>query len=188
MKILLSKIKIVVAIAVMATTFFVATPKASAALYFGTATSTSAATSTINFMTPGTGTTTLTFDAFAGYGVNTQYSPAYAVALIDFTGSSTSSILGIAAEYSQNGTDWYRNTLIEPSQIGTTTQAINLNTTNTYNLKYAVESLGGNAATTTYDARIISLPIFTRYLRLVNTITGANGSLYETFVPTKLTP
>ncbi len=90
---------------------------------FANATSTAVATTTLKYMTPGTGTsTTPVYDAYAQTFAGGSTSKADAAGLlVQFTASSSVSVLSANVEYSQDGIDWYRNFVIDPTQAGTST-------------------------------------------------------------------
>src|SRR5215207_7495848 len=92
---------------------------------FATGTSTAAATTTLKYMTPGTGTsTTPVYDAYAQTFSGGMTSMAdRAGLLVQFTSSSSVTVLNANVEYSQDGIDWYRNYVVDPNQIGTSTTA-----------------------------------------------------------------
>ena len=77
------------------------------------------ATSTLTYMTAGTATTTLTFDT----GVGAAGGADSAILNVQFTASSTSSVLNINYEYSQDNIDWYYSDL---SDQATTTPVQNI--------------------------------------------------------------
>src|SRR5437870_5803479 len=89
--------------------------------YFANGTSTAAATTTKAFMTPGTATTTTpVFDSYAqtaAGGLTTKSD--YAGLLVRLSASSTATVLSVNVEYSQDGIDWYRNFVVDPNQIAT---------------------------------------------------------------------
>ena len=133
--------------------------------------------------------------SFFANGVTTgsaaSTSPAYMTPgtgmLIQFTASSTNSVLGIAVEYSQDGVDWYRNYVLDPNQVGTTTAPSILSTPFSTTWKFASSSLGGAnvAANSNYSTAAIMIPTPFRYTRVVFSITGANGAVWAQLVPIK---
>lgn len=156
--------------------------------YFAAGVSTNnAATTTPAFMTPGTGTsTTPVYDSYAltvNGGVQTK--TEFAGVLVNFCGSSTAAVLKVAVEYSQDNVDWYRNYVLSPNQIGTTTNPYVIGTPFTTNWTFASSSVGGSGTLATCSTAAISVPTPFRYMRIVNSITGANGSVWASIVPTK---
>lgn len=164
-------------LAIFAVIFFTSTGTAHANPSSVSATvQTATATTSPAYMTPGTATSTLTFDAYAntGYGgLNTIADKA--ALLMQFTGSSTSAVLGIKYEYSQDGIDWYTNFMLGPAGLSTTTAVTNLATPTSITWTYS-------AAT---PKAIITVPTPTRYVRAVFSITGANGSIWAQVAPVK---
>jgi hypothetical protein len=68
--------------------------------------STATATTSVNYLTAGTGTTTLIADVYKYLGI-TDLSDKDLRFNIQFAGSSTDSILCRTVEYSDDGVDWY---------------------------------------------------------------------------------
>lgn len=146
------------------------------------------ATSSVNFLTPGTGTTTTTYDSYNINGTNQPTTGLTsdtdsATLLVQFVGSSTSAVLGISYEYSQDGVDWYKDS----TTLSTTTVAANITTPNSLSWTYAGLTLGGAGGTSATTTRILSVGTPTRYVRAVFTMTGANGAIWDQFVPKKQT-
>ncbi len=160
---------------------------------FAIGTSTSAATSSPSYMTPGTGTTTSpVFDAYAqtmNGGLTTKAD--YAGLLEQFTGSSTAAVLKRTVEYSQDGIDWYRSFVLAPSQPGTTTAPVNtIGNPFSTSWTFASSSVGGAAPAANNNrataATVIPTPF--RYTRIVYSITGGNGAIFGQLVPIKERP
>lgn len=150
--------------------------------YFSTGVKTDTETSSVDYLTPGTGTTTLTYDTY----VSGQTTKADSAALLtQFAGSSTAAILGINLEYSQDGIDWYKDNL----DLGaTTTQSVSLNTAKSYSWNFASSTVGGGVVTNANGAtstKIFTVKTPTRYIRAIYTITGANGAIWATLIPSK---
>lgn len=136
------------------------------------------ATTSVSYMTAGTATTTYTFDT----GCATAGSADSAVFVAQLTGSSTATILTTSFEYSQDGVDWYSDSL---SQGATTTSAQALTPARTYTLAFAsttVGGLGGVGNGRVY--RAITVPTPTRYVRAIQSLTPAstNGAVWGEFV------
>lgn len=146
----------------------------------------SAATTSPAYMTPGAATsTTPTYDAYGQTFNGVTYRTDLAGLLVQFTGSSTVSVLSLSVEYSQDGVDWYRNFVIDPNQTGTTTasQAIGSPVTTTF--KFASSTVGGGATVGTISTAALLIPTPFRYTRVVASITGANGAVWVQLVPIK---
>ena len=154
---------------------------------FASATTTkSAASTSAAFMTPGTATSTLVYDAHAQTLGGGTYKTDFIGLLVQFSASNTSATLNLSVEYSQDGIDWYRNFVADPTQFGTTTPAAQIATPFTTTWKFASSTLGGatsSDAVRSTAAMIIPSPF--RYTRLVSTMTGANGAVWAQFVPFK---
>ena len=163
---------------------------------------TASATSTLVFLRPGAATTTLVYDSQQSDGTNqtnngNTYLTDEATLLVQFTASSTTSILGIGFEYSNDvgcgaaptTCDWYKNNLINPLALSTTTTTIGLQTPITYSWTFASSSVGGVGVTSSNnrDTKVISVPTPMRYVRAVFTVSGANGAVYAQFLPKKET-
>jgi hypothetical protein len=151
--------------------------------YVGPTVQTASATTSPAFMTPGTATSTLSFDAY-NPTTNTFVADKLAL-LMQFTGSSTASILGVNFEYSQDGIDWYKNTIVNAESVSTTSPVLSLNTPTSMSWAFASTTLNGAAGTSAIATRIVSVPIYTRFVRAVTTLTGANGAFWGQFIPIK---
>lgn len=136
-------------------------------IIFPAAQSTASATSSVTYMTPGTATTTLTFDSYAS-SINLGQNDV--TLLVQATGSSTSAIINTSIEYSQDGIDWYQNNL---SPLATTTQTLPIATPNSYTW----------TLTTARQGKAILLEAPVRYVRATFTNTGANASFWASFQP-----
>lgn len=133
--------------------------------------STAAATTTVAYITPGTATTTLTYDSL--FTASDQ-----AVLFTQFAASSTSSVLNITAQYSQDGIDWYGDNLLV-STNSTSTPAKSIQIGNTYTW------LAAGTATT---SKAVFIPTPTRYTRVQYSMTGANGAVWGSMVAKKQQP
>lgn len=143
---------------------------------------TSAATTTASFVGVGTGTTTLTYDAYTGSStcgtqiVTSNAKQTNAALLTQFAASSTSSVLGVSVEYSHDCVDWYQDSV---NPVGTATPMAlitSLNAVNTF-------TWAANTVATTSKAVMLATP--TRYLRVKYTLTGAAGAVWGQIVPNK---
>lgn len=139
--------------------------------YFVPTVQTATATTSISYMTPGTATTTLQYDT---YNTGNNYATNYATLLARFAASSTPTF-AINLEYSQDGIDWYGNTLFNNS---TTTAAYSLNVTNSYTFSPAASS----------TLRAIKIDTPTRFVRANLSVAGSNGGVWAQFVPNKERP
>lgn len=159
--------------------------------YFAAATSTAAATTSPTYLTAGASTTTTpVYDAYAqttNGGVTAKAD--YAGLLLQFTASSTNSVLNANVEYSQDGIDWYRNFVLDPMQTGTTTSPWALLSPFSLSWKFASSSVGGIAvaSTTNRSTAAVLIPTPFRYARVVLSLTGGNGAVWAQLVPIKET-
>lgn len=155
-------------------------------IYVAPTVQTATATTSVKYMTPGTATTTLTYDSYAP-ATNTSDLAANSVGLfLQFAGSSTASVLHLSEEFSNDGIDWYGNYSL--NQIGTTTNPATIGAANSYNFNFASTTRDGiaqtnaNSATSTAFIQLLSP---TRFLRLVTTLTGTNAAIWEQLIPIK---
>lgn len=167
---------------------------AAAASFFSGNVQTSAATSTPAYLTPGVATSTLVYNTLTNNSVATanptsNTNPATkadkAYLSIGFTGSSTSAVLHIAYEYSTDGIDWYQSFLPQGG-YSTTTQS-QYPSINSINVPFASVAIGGSGAGQATDRFIVEVPVPTKDVRAVISITGANGAVWAQFVPSKTT-
>ncbi len=156
---------------------------------FAGATSTAAATTTVSYMTPGAGTsTTPVYDAYAATFSGGQVAKAdYAGLLVQFTGSSTATVLNATVEYSHDGIDWYRNFVIDPNQTGTTTAPVfSLANPFSFRWQFASSTVGGAAQTATNrSTAALLIPTPFRFTRVVFSMIGGNGAVWAQLVPIK---
>ncbi len=148
--------------------------------YFITVPASSVATSTPTYLTSSGQATSTTLDSYVPLGpgtTGTNFGFQQNAFIVSFTASSTSSILGVRFQYSNNGIDWADDNYQYPT--GTTTPTVNIATYNSY-IWPAVST-----ATTT---KIIGVPTPTRYVRAILTETGAAGGVWYTWAPAKQTP
>ncbi len=189
----MSKAKIA-AIVAGAVCLFGATGVALASSILSGMVSTSAATTTPAFMTPGTGTSTLTYNTLTNTNVatatpsSTNQSKAIKLSLAgQFSGSSTVATLNIKFEYSTDGIDWYQSFLPQ-GNFSTTTQAVTYGISNSVAIPFASTTYNGSAGKFNIENFIVDVPIVTKDVRAVVTITGANGAFWGQFVPVKEQP
>lgn len=134
--------------------------------------SNASATTTVTYLTPGTATSTQTYDSYGG-GVGDPNASTNAVMLLQFAASSTSSVLNINVQYSMNGIDWYSDNL------GAATSSTGINVQNSYTW---------TAAGTATSSKAITIPTPVRYSRAVIGILGAGGAVYSNIVAQKTQP
>lgn len=165
-----------------------------ASSYFSGTVQTASATSTPAYMTPGTATSTLVYNTYTNTNVATatpttsNVSKAEKLALVgQFQGSSTAAVLHIAYEYSQDGLDWYQNYL-PIGGYSTTTQALTFTAADSIAIPFASSTYNGISTKIDNDRFIVEVPIPTKDVRVVVTLTGANGAFWGQLVPVKQLP
>lgn len=153
-------------------------------LYVGTKAQTATASSTLSYLTPGMATTTLVYDSYEQFGTNETNSGnqtiANSIALgIQGIGSSTATVINIACEFSDNGTDWYQNEIFPAS----TSNPLNIATPFSFTFTNASSTIGGIAFNG--FKKIMQCPLPLRYVRAIITDTGSSTGIWATFIPTK---
>lgn len=158
---------------------------------YATTAQTATATTTVSFMTPGLATTTLVYDSYAARPVLADK----ASLAVQFTGSSTSSVLSIAYEYTNGapgldclGTpsscDWYKDNMLVPV-TATTSQSYSVNLPISFTWTFASSSQAGAAITSDRSMKILTVPTPARYVRAIFSLTGTNGAIWAQIVPAK---
>ncbi len=165
---------------------------------------TNTATTSITYMTGGTATTTIYWDA--GFNGASAQGSESAIALVQFTASSTSSTLQVYQEFSQGvpgvncvstptACDWYQMTPTALNGYATTTADVgyNLSTVPLFSWKFASSTIGQIAqiSTNNLDTRAITIQTPTRYTRLnfvLKPITNGNGAVWADIVAKKQNP
>ena len=174
-------------------------------LLLGQSAKNSVSTTTPSFMTLGTATTTVIYDSYEVNGSNQTNNgntilPDSAVMLIQFTASSTTSILGWKFEYATGdqgvncrtnptGCEWYSDTLFSNTNA-TTSQTFDVTPITAYTWKFASTT---QSCTTTEDltsvnraCKIVNVPTPLRYVRAVFYITSAqSGAVRAEIIPKK---
>lgn len=131
---------------------------------------TAPATTTVAFIAVGTATSTYQFDSpvfSSGKIANMQ--PIDRIALyVQAAASSTSSIIGIMPQYSNNGVDWYN--------YGTATSTLNATGNSTIAVPTSYSWTPGTTAT---SSTVIILPdVPAQHERVVFSASGANAAVY----------
>lgn len=130
-----------------------------------------AATTTVTYLTSSTATTTLfTYDTYANGG-GTQATDK-AVLNVQLAASSTSSVLDVTVEHSQDDIDWYQDELSVPSSAGLQTITV-------------PNSFVWTAAGTATSSKAVLVPTPERYLRVKASISGASGAVWAQLVGQK---
>ena len=143
---------------------------------------TSLSTSTLSYMTPGTGTTTITCNvATAGQGTQVFDSAKLAIQL---TASSTGTSLCRRYRYSQDGIDYYPLS-IATNSAATTTSEIGTYYESCFSFASSTAELGG---TVTRNLKIVDLPIYAQYVKvdfyipMATTSNVANGAVWANVI------
>lgn len=154
---------------------------------------TSSSTSTLNYMTPGTATTTLACP-LGEFGADS------AVLNMTFVGSSSPlSVFNIDIQYSQGGNgadctlnpspcDWSPVAFSTLDYPYLATSSPSLSTVQQFTFPFASSTISRGAVTNLNSAtttRLIVIPTPTRYVRAIFSITGANGAVQAQFLPRK---
>ena len=158
--------------------------------FFNGTVQTATATTTYAVIGSGLGTTTLIYNTYSNNsnatGTPTGSKPGLKADSIAFLvrdiASSSSAVLHITFEYSQNGTDWYQN-YIPLSGFTTATSTNALGVPYNFTMTYASSTLAG--AVNSVDTAILQIPVPTQDVRAVLTSTGATSSVWAQFVPTE---
>lgn len=134
---------------------------------------TATATTSGAFMTPGSATSTVVYDSYAntGYG-GLNFKADSATLATQITGSSTLSVFRLELEYSQDGIDWYRNYLASTTNFASGNPILWTNASTTI-----------NGVATLNAKQLITVPTPVRYVRVVSSVTGANGTVWAQFIP-----
>lgn len=162
--------------------------------FFANRVQTATATTTIEYMTPGTATTTLTFDTSlinqADTGVRNTNTLTSLTLATQFTASSTvASVLKWRYEYSNDNEDWYPESMLEGFISTTTPEIIGLKGYNEY--KWITASSTCQVVTNGCRShRLVNVPVATRYVRVLFYMSGSpashnNGGIWAELVPIK---
>ena len=180
------KYKLPIILSAICLTAFATVIWANPTLFYSAAQS-ATATSTLKYMTPGTATTTVVYDTWAQLGTNqtsdgNRYIPDSVTLKEYLKASSTATVLVTNVEYSDDNIDWYQNNL-DTYAAG----AIAIAAPNTYTWTFATSTIGGvlNGDGTDVGAKVISLKVPTRFIRVVLSLTGANGGVWVQLLPKK---
>lgn len=123
-------------------------------------------------LTSGVSNPTLVFDT---YGLGQTSKTDSALLLTQFHASSTSSVLQIGTFYSQDGIDFYDNDYILTNGTSTATTTIG-GVQNGYSWQ---------AVSTATSSKAIRIDTPARYIKIVFSVTGANGGVWAQLVPFK---
>lgn len=137
------------------------------------------ATTSVSYLTPGTGTTTEVFDT-----LQSGYAPSMdAILTYQFTASSTGAVLKFRLEYSQNGYDWF--TSLNALTTSATTTVLSGSAAE-YQVSIATTTDFGGSGTDSRIYQSLQVEVPTRYIRAKFYLAGAvNGSLWSQFIGQK---
>lgn len=158
--------------------------------FFAPQAMTATATTTPFFMTPGNATSTLVYDSFNLSGtnqrvVNDPTTADTAALAVQFTASSTASILNFVVERSDDGVDWYQDNVVAP--FATTSPVIQLATPISYSWAYASSTINGVGNSGSRLGKVVTIPTPTRFTRVIFSLAagGTNGAVWAKFIPEK---
>ena len=149
-------------------------------LRFSPAVSFATATTTVQYFVGGTTATTTmaVYDTYSNTGVSGAGGSTQAMdkasLLLQFAASSTSSVLRAKIEYSQDGIDWYGDSIITPA---TGYNSVSLDNVYTW-------TAGGTAT----SSKLVNVPTPLRYVRANINVVGANGAVWVSIQPQKQNP
>lgn len=153
---------------------------------FFTTNQTATATTTPSYLALGSGTTTLSYDASLITG--DSFASNGAALLVNFSGSSSASILNIDIQYSQDNINWYSiagGSDID-NGIGSTSPSMTNPTVVTWQFASSTQDklaiTNGNSATST---RLINVDMPTRYVRAIFSIQTGAGAVWAQFIAQK---
>lgn len=139
---------------------------------------TSLSTTTVSYLSAGTGTTTATCN-MAKSGLGTEIFDT-ATFLLFQAGSSTSATINIDIQDSYNGVDWYSRSLAWNVDENTASSSPSLGAIQSFTMTFAssTQNKGGITATTgATTTRAVSIPVKTPFIRaIITTPVGAAGS------------
>ena len=145
-----------------------------------------AATSTITYMTPGTATTTLTFDAYlidqSGTSQNPTALDGLSLAIQFHASSAPITNLRWRYQYSQDNQDWY--------DLATSTNLTAITNENSWIQNSTSTAYSASGLSTSSLAMMIDegIPVAARYIRVqffLPTSALSNGGVWAEFIPIK---
>lgn len=163
--------------------------------FFASSASTSTATTTPTFLAANTAIATTTLPIYDSYevgGTNQTNQgkinvPDEVNLAIQFTASSTTSVLGWKYEYSQDGIDWYEDDYMDAGRLSTSS-IVNVSAGYTQTWTFASSTVGGQtpAASNQISGKLVTVPVPMRYVRVVfYSASTARGAVWATFIPQK---
>lgn len=152
--------------------------------YTGMKAKTSTATTTLAYLNAGTATSTLVYDSYEQSGTNETNSgnitiPNTVALAIQGVGSSTSAVLNVTCEFSDDNVDWYQNEIFPATSTG----PIVINTPVSFTYTNASSTIGGVVATG--FKKLVQCPVPLRFVRAIIGNTGAGVGIWAAFIPTK---
>src|SRR3990167_10772370 len=144
---------------------------------------TAAATTTVTYIAAGTATTTLSWDTQEDGG----FSVDEATLNIMFAATTTTSILNIQVQHSQNGIDWFPGAPGNVTAYATSSTPFDIGTIQTVSYRFSSTTQDQIAVTDARSAtstRATRIPVPERYVRAIFSIdpAGGNGAFWAQFV------
>lgn len=155
--------------------------------YTGQKARSATATTTVSFLTPGAATTTSPlYDSYEQNGTNEPNAgnitlPNSVAVVVQGNASSTTSVLNLACEFSDDNVDWYQSEII----AATSTGATNISVPVSFTFTFASTTVGGVQNSATRYQKLFECPVPLRYVRVVETNTGAGMSVWTAIIPKK---
>jgi len=181
---------VIALVAILAVLSLIATAAHANPSQFASKAATAAATTSLSYITPGTGTTTLTYDTFQVNGTNqvnngNTFVTNSARLNIQLTASSTLTRLCRRVLYSQDNIDYYASVASVVTSATTTVESGLYNET-CFTLATTSEPFLGSS---TFGSRSVSLDVPTRYAKVQFYLPpgSGNGAVYAEIVPVKET-
>lgn len=158
------------------------TPLTKAAVYLLVPSKTATATTTVAYLTPGTATTTLSSDLYSASS-NTKANGA--LVAFQYTASSSAAALKARVEYSNDGVDWYAESIPLAETATTTLMTTTFREYSWNNFATTTDYGGSGTASRIHQSFSIATP--TRYVRVKFYVpAGAgNGALWASLTPNK---
>lgn len=152
-------------------------------IFFPTTCQTATATTSVTYMSAGLATTTLSCDSYSSGNPR----GALRMSLLTQFAATSSSILKINIEYSQDNIDWYQDGGNINFNFATTTKPFDIGQVNSYTYNYSSTTPGLGAALNATSTRIVLINTPTRYVRAVYTIPSGStaGAVWAQLVPIK---
>lgn len=142
---------------------------------------TAAATSTLQYMSPGAATTTITYDSLNGDAAKINSLNV----VFQYTASSTAPVLLARLEDSQDGIDWYPRTVV--AAVATTSLMTTPANVMSFTLSTTTDNGGSGTGNRVHESFTVAAPL--RWVRVIFYVPQgtSNGGLWAEMVPVKET-